>query len=213
MISEQKEDSEKCMNESSRNKKGYTLVEVIVTLTILVIIAGAIFHAMTPITVRAEQNSCNQAARTLFMAAQSALTQVYANDPVEAANLLRHSEKVDLSLITPESLSEEWMEELAINRNNIASLVNVAGGETLLRSLLECYVEDKTMLGNSILVEYNTMNGNVLACFYSVATELSHGEDGYNVYHRSADDLLNARVGCFSVEYTGSFPMRQIIMD
>lgn len=196
------------MYKRKRQSKGFTLIEVIVTLVILAILAGLSYGTVTGLAARAEQNAQDQVARSLFMAAQSALTHVYANDPATVESLETAAEAVSIGLISPAPESAEWTKELAVNGGNILSLASNAGGGEALLALLDGYVDDKTVLQNNILIEYNRLTGNVLACFYAKDTALSHGEGGYDVYRRDEASLRRAAVGVYMVEYTGSRALR-----
>lgn len=198
------------MQRRKRRAKGFTLIEVIVTLVILAILAGLGYGTVAHLVARAEQNAEDQVARSLFMAAQSALTHVYANDQATAESLENASETVSLGLVSPAPESAEWTKELALNGDNILSLSSNAGGGTALVALLEGYVDDKAVLAHSILIEYNRLTGNVLACFYSKQTTLSHGDGGYNVYERGEAALRSGSVGVYMVEYTGSRQVRSL---
>ena len=196
------------MHKRKRQSKGFTLIEVIVTLVILAILAGLSYGTVTGLAARAEQNAQDQVARSLFMAAQSALTHVYANDPTMVESLENAAEAVSIGLISPAPESAEWTKELALNGGNILSLTSNAGGGEALLALLDGYVDDKAVLNHSIVIEYNRQTGNVLACFYAKEAALSHGEGGYDVYRRDEASLRSGSVGVYMVEYTGSRAMR-----
>lgn len=174
------------------------------TLVILAILAGLSYGTVTGLAARAEKNAQDYVARSLFMAAQSALTHAYANDPALVQSLENASEAVSLGLISPAPESAEWTKELAQNGGNIISLASNAGGGEALLALLDGYVDDKAVLKDSILIEYNRLTGNVLACFYAKEATLSHGDGGYNVYRRDEASLRSGSVGVYMVEYTGS---------
>lgn len=181
-------------------KKGFTLVEVIVVLVVLVLLAGLSYGAVKGLVSRAEQNSRDQVARSLFMAAQSALTHVYANDPALASQYAAMTE-INLGRIEP---------PIADHEQTIVSLTSNGGAGAqaqMLTSLLSPYVDDQSVLGDNIVIEYNRLTGNVLACFYSDVTELAHG-GAYDVYDRTESSLKKASVGYFGVSSTGKRAVR-----
>ncbi|MDO4572935.1 MAG: type II secretion system protein, partial [Clostridia bacterium] len=196
------------MQGRGRAGKGFTLVEVMVTLAVLVIIAGLGYGAVTGLFARAQQNARDHTARALFMAAQSAMTHAYANDPELAEALTASAEAVSLQSIAPQPADEEWARELSLNADKIVCLVS-DGGESPLRSLLMGYVDDRTALEGHILIEFNRETGNLLSCFYSDVTALSPEL----LRERGADALKAISVGSYWVHYTGARAARQVVEE
>lgn len=75
----------RALSKHTRNK-GFTLIEVIVVLVILVISAVFGVSSLRGLTKNAEQRARNDVARTIFMAAQTTLTQRYNQDRDFALN-------------------------------------------------------------------------------------------------------------------------------
>ncbi len=189
-----------------RRQKGFTLIEVIVTLVVLVLLAGMTFGGVKGLLAHAEQNARNQVARSLFMAAQSSLTHIYNND-LEQAKQYAGLTVIDLDSIQQSAGGDEWDKELSENSSDIVSLSSdFEAQKAMLLEILDSYVDDRSVLTNHILIEFNKTTGNVLACFYSdEEVSLGHGDGGsYNVYDRREGSLKAARIGCYGVRYTGA---------
>lgn len=181
-------------------RAGFTLIEVLTALAVLALLAALLVPSMAGFLDRSAQTARNNIARTLFMAAQSALTARYGRGvPFDASDAVLTP--VQLSGISPAIDAAE----LAQNGGNIYALSLQKGAASgALYDLLSPYVGDKAALGNAILIEFNIKTGNVLACFYSDAqAAFSHGSSGYNVTQRGKDALKSAKVGYFAVEFTG----------
>lgn len=178
--------------------KGFTLVEAIVTVTILAILAAAAVPGIVNYITLAQQRARNETARTVFMAAQSALTNRYGNGQTQPAE-----GSVALQDIAP-ALPQQEIDQ---NSDNIGFLRldqgQGAAGQALY-DLLEPYIADKTVLNQSILIEFNVLNGNMLSAFYSdTSAPLGYAGAGYNVTDRTQDNLAANRTGYYGVDGTG----------
>lgn len=192
------------------DRKGFTLVEVIVVLAMLVVLSLSTYAGVKNLVKKAEQDALNLTARSLFMAAQSALTHTFTNDPTAATELCNLSEPVTLGEISPQpDGNEEWNLEQAVNADNIVSLHMDFGADGVLRDLLNSYMDDAIPMGGSVLIEFNKLTGNVLSCFFCEDATLRHGGD-YDVYNRGKSSLTAAGVGFYGVYFTGTQPKRWV---
>ena len=73
------------MKRTSKTKKGFTLVELIVVLVILAILAAMLVPALTGYIKRARQEKDYQMAATVLTAAQAAATYQYSKGVESAA--------------------------------------------------------------------------------------------------------------------------------
>lgn len=179
--------------------RGFTLVEAITVLVIIAIMAAVAIPVAANFIERSEQNARNETARSIFMASQSALTVLYGN-----GQTLTPDGTVDLAAIRPALDAKE----VAQNNGNIGYLAlrmdDSDRDSNALYRLIEPYIHDKIIFNHAILIEYNTLNGNVLSTFYSDRTQnLSYGGANYNVLERTVDMLKSHRTGYYGVEGTG----------
>lgn len=185
-------------------KIGFTMVEAMVVLTILALLAAIGVPTMRAFLMRSEQTARDNTARTIFMVAQTALTNRRAALRATGEPLSGQA-TVNLYEITPAGTVTE--EELQVNGQNISYLsidMGAAQEGNALAELIGPYLSDRMILSQSILVEYNVVTGNVLAAFYSdQAASLGYSGAGYNVYHRDVSALKAAQVGYYGVDSTG----------
>lgn len=84
---------EKLQRNMRKNKKGFTLVEVIVVLVILAILAAILIPSMVKWIDKAESKTITVEARTVLLAAQTEASDQYANDKtattVDAAKVMK----------------------------------------------------------------------------------------------------------------------------
>ncbi|MEG0829305.1 MAG: type II secretion system protein [Anaerovoracaceae bacterium] len=187
-----------------KNKKGFTLIELIVTLVILCIIAAIAIPTVGNYRSNAQQEARNKVAKTIYYTAQKAMTAQMTS----GNKTLPTDGKVDVSKITP-ALDEK---EVAGNRYNLSFMVlnkDKALGAPKDRNLykfLDKYMADTNRLNDTVLVEYNTKTGKVLSAFYSDEVENIGYTPGskYNANDRNADSLLKGDMGYYSVSNTGT---------
>ena len=67
---------------TSKSKKGFTLVELIVVLVILAILAAMLVPALTGYIDRAKKEKDYQAASVVYAAAQARITELYGNGTI-----------------------------------------------------------------------------------------------------------------------------------
>lgn len=187
----------------SKQKKGFTLVEVMVVLVVLAIIAAIAVPSAINYIRKANQDARIETARAVFNVAQNAMTDLYNRgdkDEMEATG------RVDVSKIDPAINSEE----VAKNKNYIRYIsINESSDNkenNPVYKLLDDYISDKALLDDTILIEFNIKTGRVLSAFYSdEINNIGYASDNeYNVYKRSKSDLKENKTGYWAVDSTGT---------
>lgn len=195
------------------NKKGFTLVELMVVLAITAILAVLVGGGLIAYTrlARFEKNEAN--ARTLFQTAQISLTRMETAGELDAFR-----DKVTKS----GSMGQHFAEGLTDADGNpldgrtqkdlntyIAALyydkTGAADGNhnALVKELLGDYIYDASLLNASICVEIDVQSGQVYSVFYDTKSDkLRFNQDGAtNIYDRSYDHRRNdTLVGYYSAE-------------
>ncbi len=196
------------MNKPNKNK-GFTLIEIIVILVIISIMAVFGVASLNRFLAHGQQTARDQVARTVFMAAQTALTQKYNQDRNFSIND-RSPVIVDVSAISPALTAEEQAKQ----GNLVYMRINPGEASGRLYDWLAPQINDKEVLNHAILIEYNKETGRVLSAFYTEKelggshVTLGYGDGGsYNVNHRSQSALEAGYVGYFGVDSTGE-PIR-----
>ncbi len=97
------------------NKKGFTLVELIVVLVILAILAALLVPALTGYIDKAKEKQIIAETRQIVMAAQTILDEKYATQPVGGTVTLTETDEIkelsELSTITNLITSSNDLEE------------------------------------------------------------------------------------------------------
>lgn len=197
------------------NKKGFTLVELMVVLAITAILAALVGGGLIAYTrlARFEKNEAN--ARTLFQTAQISLTRMetageldaFRRQVMEEGSTGDHFQNdVTVTDANGKTLVSRTKTEL---NQNVAALyydrTGAAAGNhnALVERLLGDYIYDASLLNASICVEIDMQSGQAYSVFYDTKSDkLRFNQDGAtNIYDRSYDHRRNdSLVGYYSAE-------------
>lgn len=171
-------------------KAGYTLIEAMTVLLILLVLSAVTIPPIYAFLVRAEQSARDNTARTLFLSAQTALTNAYTSGNADAVCTVYQA------VPDPENPDEgdPFLVYLVKRRGEPET------GD--LARLLAPYWTDRVALGETTLIEFDRVTGKVRAVFYSdKVTDLGYDTtSGYNVQNRDPKSLRAAKIGFFGVD-------------
>ena len=197
------------------NKKGFTLVELMVVLAITAILAVLVGGGLTAYTrlARFEKNEAN--ARTLFQTAQISLTRMetageldaFRRQVMEEGSTGDHFQN-DVTVTDADGKTLVSRTKTELNQNVAALYYDRTGAaagnhNALVKELLGDYIYDASLLNASICVEIDVQSGQVYSVFYDTKSDkLRFNQDGAtNIYDRSYDHRRNdSLVGYYSAE-------------
>lgn len=197
-----------------QGKRGFTLVEVVITAAVIGILAAIAIPSILTYQVSNEMQGLNDKAKTVFLAMQDALVTYknsgefndalkeafYDNPPGTGGTM----EDVSLS-----GVSEVFEESKA---NLVYMTVSKSAGKSeKLVEFIEPYLMDKSLLDGCFTVEFNRETGLMYAALYSDrADAFSYTEGGsnragvVNISARTYDDRKQRRVGYYGDTPTGA---------
>lgn len=197
------------------NKKGFTLVELMVVLAITAILAALVGGGLIAYTrlARFEKNEAN--ARTLFQTAQISLTRMetageldaFRRQVMEEGDTGDHFQN-DVTVTGADGKPLVSRTKAELNQNVAALYYDRTGAaagnhNALVERLLGDYIYDASLLNASICVEIDVQSGQVYSVFYDTKSDkLRFNQDGAtNIYDRSYDHRRNeSLVGYYSAE-------------
>lgn len=197
------------------NKKGFTLVELMVVLAITAILAALVGGGLIAYTrlARFEKNEAN--ARTLFQTAQISLTRMetageldaFRQQVMEEGSTGDHFQN-DVTVTDADGKTLVSHTKTELNQNVAALYYDRTGAaagnhNALVERLLGDYIYDASLLNASICVEIDVQSGQVYSVFYDTKSDkLRFNQDGAtNIYDRSYDHRRNdSLVGYYSAE-------------
>ena len=197
------------------NKKGFTLVELMVVLAITAILAALVGGGLIAYTrlARFEKNEAN--ARTLFQTAQISLTRMetageldaFRRQVMEEGSTGDHFQN-DATVTDADGKPLVSRTKTELNQNVAALYYDRTGAaagnhNALVERLLGDYIYDASLLNASICVEIDVQSGQVYSVFYDTKSDkLRFNQDGAtNIYDRSYDHRRNdTLVGYYSAE-------------
>lgn len=197
------------------NKKGFTLVELMVVLAITAILAALVGGGLIAYTrlARFEKNEAN--ARTLFQTAQISLTRMetageldaFRRQVMEEGDTGDHFQN-DVTVTDADGNTLVSRTKTELNQNVAVLYYDRTGAATgnhnaLVERLLGDYIYDASLLNASICVEIDVQSGQVYSVFYDTKSDkLRFNQDGAtNIYDRSYDHRRNdTLVGYYSAE-------------
>lgn len=197
------------------NKKGFTLVELMVVLAITAILAALVGGGLIAYTrlARFEKNEAN--ARTLFQTAQISLTRMetageldaFRRQVMEEGDTGDHFQN-DVTVTDADGKTLVSRTKTELNQNVAALYYDRTGAaagnhNALVKELLGDYIYDASLLNASICVEIDVQSGQVYSVFYDTKSDkLRFNQDGAtNIYDRSYGHRRNdTLVGYYSAE-------------
>lgn len=205
------------LKEKLSEKKGFTLIEMIVSISILVIITGIASVGVYGYMLSAYMNRVNETSKTVFLAAQNYLTEQKQLGNLSTFNQMAEKYGGELSkdqikniLLTNDPDFDFTSYEEKYSADYISYILLNEGGNDSgnpIYTIVKQYINDLDLLDHTFLMEYDTRTGVVRSVFYTEkSSTLSYDNDldsKSNVIYRDSDNLRKKRQGYYGVDTTG----------
>ncbi|WP_028828609.1 type IV pilin protein [Proteocatella sphenisci] len=167
-----------------RNKdKGFTLIEIMVTTTIIAMLAAFAIPTFIGYIESGNQTKRMNIAKTIYISAQDQLTEKKINNTLEDFSMTSAEADVkfgkDSTFVKPSEFASKVSAEVnsvpilptVMPEGEKANIVYISKPQGLdsgkVYDFLDSVIQDKSVLNNAILIEYNKTTGFVLSVFYS----------------------------------------------
>ncbi|MBR3226232.1 MAG: prepilin-type N-terminal cleavage/methylation domain-containing protein [Atopobiaceae bacterium] len=163
-----------------RNSSGFTMMEMLIAVAVMVILMGVAFIAVINYQKSTKQLELDKTARELFIAAQNHLTVA------QGQGLLKDAKSEELGFHSDSSTNEnEYC--FFVAPGVISSMQS-----TMLGEMLPPFsIDDTVRAGGSYVIQYDAKSGTVLNVFYSDQSNLSK----HTFVEGDYGSLFNACVG------------------
>ncbi|MDO4351829.1 MAG: type II secretion system protein [Clostridia bacterium] len=154
-------------NRIIKNSKGFTLLETLLVVAIIVVLLGVSIMGVVAIQKELRQRELDSKAEVIYMAAQNRLMELKASGRAEFYSPDNLNDVHQLGLIPLDSEDENRTEESLFYVTS-----NAAGAGELSTAAIvlpESRVE-KEIRDNNWVIEYDPASGSVYAVFYSEDT-------------------------------------------
>lgn len=187
-----------------KSRKGYTLVELIVVITILTILIGAAAFGLYSYTRYAKFKNYNENAQSIYTAAQQALTHYKASGQLNdfAKNVekyaLKTSSDVNYSNINNPKISADFSNRLYTIFYCQNSSRDSKGYDEdsidLFKQLMDRYLSDQDLMKGNIVLEFDPNDGVVYSVSYSLqADELYYGTNKADDKNETVVDVTDRK--------------------
>lgn len=169
---------------------GFTLIELIVAMALLAILMSASAGAVASYGRQAALQRNRESARTVYNAAQAALTHARANGTLDELSSRGGAQE------RPENVP------VAVSSNPAIQYIkqDKTSASVLLRGLLRPYILDETVYNASICVEADFAQGVVTAvCYSDTAPQFTYeaAAEGVDISDRSEEAQRREGFGCY----------------
>ena len=197
-----------------RSNRGFTLVEMIVTMMLLSILLTISVMGLLAWQDWSDFNQANEYAETMFLSAQNQLSEYNANGTLE--DFAKQTESLNPEIVNLDSIYYEegkaYTEDSVWVTKDKGTLVSVcankgdyslyAAGKTttsptapIVYQLLESYLYDTSILNDAICVEFSLEDGQVFSVLYCGKAD---GDDEESFVYSGSDDNLRGQVNISS---------------
>ncbi|MGL5260367.1 MAG: beta strand repeat-containing protein, partial [Lachnospiraceae bacterium] len=201
-----------------KESKGFTLIEMIITITIITILSGLVIAGITGYVTTAYMNRVNETAKTVFFATQNYLTREKQLGNLSEVNDIAKSYGSEISEATLEQIFKAQDPNFDFNAykekystSSIRYILLNKGQGTMessnpIYTIVNTYIEDKELLENTFLIEYDSKSGVVRSVFYTEkANTFTYDGDQTtreNIMLRDSKSLRSKRQGYYGVDTT-----------
>ncbi|MCL2865994.1 MAG: type II secretion system GspH family protein [Lachnospiraceae bacterium] len=203
---------------------GFTLIEIIVTLTIIAVLAAIIVPSIIAYLNHGKQINRMNIARTIYLAAQNQLTQSKTEKNLMATLTAKYYEEdaygrtvIDRAITRENNVAAKLGSNFPVadreNKDYVHYISKPSGARPAdgysdvelerFYQILDAIIVDKSVLNGAILMEYNVETGVVMSIFYSDTLEVGK-ELRYDTGDGVRGSVMGARgMGASGYSYAG----------
>ncbi|MEG1894103.1 MAG: type II secretion system protein [Clostridia bacterium] len=174
---------------------GFTLTELIVTIAIIAVLAGVAIPSIAGAMKTARLVRYDEHARTIFLAAQTRLTNMHYSGELEKVNIETETKLVTADKVAnvPQNADVRYM------RIDLNDTLPNTQRDAQLADLLKWQLNDTSMQNASVLLEYSAVTGRVYAVLYSEEAE------GFRYADEAGAGFVNVSVRTETAKRRGMF--------
>ncbi len=197
-----------------RSNRGFTLVEMIVTMMLLSILLTISVMGLLAWQDWSDFNQANEYAETMFLSAQNQLSEYNANGTLE--DFAKQTESLNPEIVNLDSIYYEegkaytedsvWVTKdkgmlVSVRANKGDYSLYAAGKATtsptapIVYQLLESYLYDTSILNDAICVEFSLEDGQVFSVLYCGKAD---GDDRESFVYKGSENSLRGEVNIAS---------------
>lgn len=203
------------MNHIKNKKSGYTLVEMVVVLLILGILAGLAIGGLLSYQKHAAFKKNNEYAKTIFLSAQNALTNVKTTGQID--DLEEDLKKINAKVLKKSDIQNAYEKQFPEER--IYSVIfekserkSLSGVEKKIYDLVTPYIYDEDILDATFSIEFDPVDGTVWGvCYNDRASTFGYNRaqnttKDNNISKRKESDRKSVLLGYYGADMLSDRP-------
>lgn len=155
-----------CLRKRSRNKRGFTLMEVMVVVGIIAVIAGIAIPSVISMQKNMDHKQRCDYAKTIFLAAQSNLADLRSTGELDTLKD-NASKAVKQAADEASALPEQFVDRYVYTYHDPSEVSALGTAAVYYDDILPVNSVESVIRDQWVIIEYNPRTGGVYAVFYA----------------------------------------------